>query len=140
MRTFDQLIKPEQEAAVTYCLNALLQEILEGWLRFDDPANQNDLQARIDAAFEEANRQQTPWFAGECIMEAVGDELRSMAQCNAEDASYAAEDDPPVIRLGGSPADGGDTFQPYIKDTGYATGVVNRFDYFGIHAEIVKAA
>jgi len=49
---------------------------------------------------------QTPWFAHEYIMEAVGDELRAMAQCDAEDASYAMEDDGPIVRLLGTVADG----------------------------------
>lgn len=99
MRTFEQLTKAEQEWAKEQALIDLLRAILERGLRFNDELNEDDLQARIDAAGEEAERMQTPWFAGECIMEAAGDDLRSMAQCDAEDAQYAGPDDPPVVRL-----------------------------------------
>ena len=106
MRTFGQLIGPEQEAAVEYCLTALLRAILEGGLRFNDALNGDNLQARIDQAFAEAEDMQTPWFAGEYIMEAVGEELRGMAQCDAEETQYAEDEDGPIARLMGTLADG----------------------------------
>ena len=106
MRTFGQLIAPEQAAAVEYCLTDLLRAIIEGGMRFDDTKNGDGLQGRIDKAFAEAERMQTPWFAGEYIMEAAGDDLRAMAQCDAEDTFYAADDDGPIARLTGTIAGG----------------------------------
>ena len=106
MRTFGQLIEPEQAAAVEYALTELLRAILEGGLRFDDAKNSDNLQARIDAARAKAEDLQTPWFAGEYIMEAAGDDLRAMAQCDAEDTQYAADDDGPIARLTGTVRDG----------------------------------
>lgn len=94
MRTFAQLEAPERDAAVDYCLKEILLDILKGGRRFND-----FLQDRIDAAWGEAEQMQTPWFAHEYIMEAVGDELRSMAQANAREAAYADSRDPPVIRV-----------------------------------------
>lgn len=105
MRTFSQLIAPEQAAAVEYCLTELLRAILEGGLRFNDAKNGDDLQARIDKAVAEAKRMQTPWFTGEYIIEAAGEDLRAMAQCGAEDTSYADKDDGPIVRLTGTVKD-----------------------------------
>lgn len=123
MRTFEQLTGPEQEAAVEYALTDLLRAILEEGLRFDDAKNGDDLQACIDAAFAKAERLQTPWFAGEYIMDArfdpgaghileadglwpVAEQLRGMAQCDAEDTQYASDDDGPIARLTGTLVDG----------------------------------
>ena len=66
----------------------------------DDKKNKNDLQARIDKALAEADRMQTPWFAGEYIMddEFVKQELLSMARADAEDAWYPDKTEA-VIRL-----------------------------------------
>ena len=106
MRTFGQLIAPEQAAALEYCLTDLLRAILEGGMRFDDTKNGDDLQARIDKAFAEAERMQTPWFVGEYIMEAVGFDLRAMARDDAEGTQYVNGDDPPLARITGTLADG----------------------------------
>ena len=107
MRTFGQLIAPEQAAAVEYCLTNLLRAIIEGGMRFDDEeSGDDDLQGRIDLAFAKAEDMQTPWFAGEYIMEAAGEDLRDMAQCDAEDTFYAADDDGPIARLTGTIAGG----------------------------------
>jgi hypothetical protein len=88
MRRFGDLGAEEKKAAVDECLVALLGAVVEGTVRFNDELNQTDLQAKIDAAIDEAGKMQTPWFAGEYVMEAVGDELRSMARPQAEDAYY----------------------------------------------------
>ena len=102
MRTFNQLMALEQAAAVEYTLTCLLRAILERGLRFDDATYGNNLQASIDQAFAEAERMQTPWFAGEYIMEAVGDDLKSIALCDAEDTRYGADDDGLIARLRGT--------------------------------------
>ena len=115
MRTYDQLTDEEKRQALDQELDALLGYVIEGAIRFDDEKNGDDLQAAIAEAGEEANRMQTPWFAGEYIMgakyrwsstldgpadmtETVGDHLRGMAQCSAEDALYPSPDET-IIRL-----------------------------------------
>lgn len=110
MRTYDQLTTDEQERARDKAINTLLEGILKGAIHFNDELNHDSLQAAIDGACEQANAMHTPWFASEYIMEAkfkgdglaltetVGDTLRGMALCDAEDALYpgAAER---IIRL-----------------------------------------
>ena len=115
MRTYDQLTDEEKRQALDHELNVLLEYVIEGAIRFDDEKNGDNLQAAINAAGEEANRMQTPWFAGEYIMDAtykwsstldgpadmtetVGEHLRSMAQCTVEDALYPGPDET-IIRL-----------------------------------------
>ena len=89
MKTYDQLTQPEKDAAEDKAFENILEAIIEGGIRFADEKNQDSLQARIDAAIEEANNLQTPWFAGECVMDACGDELRGMAASDAENALYS---------------------------------------------------
>lgn len=89
MKTFDELGPEEQDRAVQYCLNRLLKAVTEGAIRFDDEINGDDLQARIELAGVRAEAMRTPWFAHECVMEAVGEELSGMARCEAEDSLYA---------------------------------------------------
>lgn len=97
-KTFDQLSDAEKEKAIDHALNVLLRAVVEGAIRFNDQANSDDLQARIDQASAKAEKMQTPWFAHEYIMDAAGDDLRSMAECDAESALYATELAPQVIR------------------------------------------
>jgi hypothetical protein len=89
MKTFDQLTKEQQDSAVEYEVRELLTAILDHGIRFNDALNGDDLQARIDAAIERAERKQTPWFAHEYVMDTCGDDLRGMARCAAEDAVYS---------------------------------------------------
>lgn len=88
VKTYDQLTPEQQGKAVDMAVNSLLTAILDGAIRFADDKNQDDLQARIDAACEKANRMQTPWFADAYIMDTCADDIRGMAQCDAEDALY----------------------------------------------------
>jgi len=88
MRRYTDLTDAEKAQAVDKRLTDLLQVVAEGGIRFNDTLNGNDLQARIDTASKQAEKMQTPWFAGEYIMDAVGDDLRSMAIPDAEDAYY----------------------------------------------------
>jgi len=105
MKTYNELTDTEKIQARNASLTSLLTAITEG-LRFDDESNSNTLQASIDAAFMEAEQNQTPWFAHEFILEArytpcekgmadsdglraVRDELDGMALCDAEDALYS---------------------------------------------------
>jgi hypothetical protein len=91
MKKFNELTKSQQKKALNFFLTDLLQNIAAGIIVFNDKANGDDLQARINAAGEEADRLQTPWFIGEIIMEKCGKELTAMAQCTAEDHLYAED-------------------------------------------------
>jgi len=112
MRTYEELTPDEQEQAARQCTDELLTDITQG-LRWNDELNQNDMQAAIDRAGEKAEGMRTPWFWGEYIMdepyswdvgdgtmmsETVGDALRSMGQCEAEDALYPDKTER-IIRL-----------------------------------------
>lgn len=98
MKVYEELTEQQKEKAVDFCLSRLLDGILDGAIRFSDTQNSDDLQARIERAIREADRLQTPWFAGECIMETCAEDLRGMATCDAEDSLYA-EPGEYVIRL-----------------------------------------
>lgn len=96
MKTYEQLTPEQQAKARSQHVNHLLEAIIEGGLRFNDELNQDDLQARIDAAWAAAEKMQTPWFVSEYIMDTCRVEIEGMALCNAEDALYAEDDDPIV--------------------------------------------
>ena len=87
MRTYQELNQAEQERAREVALNELLEGVMDG-LRFNDEANGDDLQARIEAAGEKANAMQTPWFWGEYIMDTCREDFEGMAAADAEDALY----------------------------------------------------
>jgi hypothetical protein len=73
----------QKEAALVHTVNQLLNDVVQGAITFGP-----EIQAQIDAAFAKADRTQTPWFAGEHVMEACGDLLRQVAQTEAESALY----------------------------------------------------
>jgi hypothetical protein len=89
-RPYSGLSDAEQEQARERALTDLLMAVVEGAIRFNDPANGDDLQARIDRALAESERLHTPWFAGEIVMEdsVVAEAMTGMAQYDAEDAWY----------------------------------------------------
>lgn len=96
MKHYADLTEREQEAAVQHFIEVVLDEIASGAVRFNDELNHDDLQARIDAAWDEAHRLQTPWFIGSIIMETCADDIRSLAIPLAEDAIYT-EDEASVV-------------------------------------------
>lgn len=98
MRHFDDLSEPEQKTAENQAATDILKAILEGGLRFNDAANSDDFQARIDAACAKADRMQTPWFAHEYIMDTCREEIEGMARAAAEDALYPNKDEQ-IIQL-----------------------------------------
>lgn len=93
MKTYNELTPKQQENARINALEKMLKAILEGAIRFDDDLNQDNLQAKIDAAFEKSEAARTPWFAHEYIMDTCREELEGMAQCEAEDSLYAEENE-----------------------------------------------
>ncbi len=93
MKTYHQLTDEQKVAAKERALICLLEHVLDGSIRFNDEMNDDDLQKRIDAALAFAEKNHTPWFAGEYIMETCSDELKSMASCDAENALYSEPDE-----------------------------------------------
>lgn len=100
MRTYERLSHEEQAEARGHALSDLMRGILEGAIRFSDDLNGDDLQARIDAARQQAEDMQTPWFAHEYILddEVVRDALEGMALSDAQEALYPAPETL-IIRL-----------------------------------------
>lgn len=88
MKTYSELTPEQQKKAVEHFIKLDLESIIDGWLKFNDDLNGDNLQARIDAAIEKAERMRTPWFAAEYIMDSCGEEITLMAQCSAEDCLY----------------------------------------------------
>lgn len=91
MRIFTELSETEQNKAREIALNELLEGIMEGMRfssNFGSEIDGNALQTRIDAAGEEANRMQTPWFWSSYIMDTCQKDLESMAEGDAEEALY----------------------------------------------------
>lgn len=88
MKTYQDLNPEEQAKAREKALVELLKAILAGEIRFNDKLNHDDLQKRIDEAFDKAEAKQTPWFSHEYIMDTCREELEGMAAADAEDALY----------------------------------------------------
>lgn len=93
MKTYDELTAEEQGQAVTCWLVHTLKAVCEGAIVFNDEANGNDTQARIEAAAQRAEQMQTPWFTSEYIMDddVVRRILMRVALANAEDSVYLDE-------------------------------------------------
>ena len=87
MRTYQELTEDEKKRAREKALEELLEAITEG-IRFDDVANGDNLQARIDAAGEKSEAMQTPWFWTSYILDTCKEDLESMALADAEEALY----------------------------------------------------
>ena len=90
MLRFAELTPDQKEKAIGHETVEFLKGILEGAIRFDDKANRDTLQRRIDRAFAKAERLHTPWFAHEIIMEDpyCAKRIKSMAAASAESALY----------------------------------------------------
>lgn len=101
MKQFDELDATQQAWALDRARDALIRALLVEGLCFNDHANGDDLQARIDAAITRADDMQTAWFASSYLMDdpVVKSAVDAMACCDAEDALYADADDPHVIPL-----------------------------------------
>jgi len=84
MKKYNELTEEQKKTAVEKCLTNLLEAIVEGAIKFN-----KRLQKKIDHACNKANNMQTPWFYSEYIMETCGDELKEVAQINAEASLYA---------------------------------------------------
>jgi hypothetical protein len=87
MKQFHQLSPPQQERAIAIALERLLTAIAQG-LRFNDAANGNALQDRIDRAWEQATREQVPHMWGDFILTTCREDLTRVATMTARDAVY----------------------------------------------------
>jgi len=88
MKKFADLTPPQQEGAVQITLKRLVHAITEGGLRFNDAANGNHLQDRIDRAREEADRVQDPTLWARLVLERCKEDLTGIARRSAEDAVF----------------------------------------------------
>jgi len=95
MKRYKELTPTQQQRAVSTAKDDVLLDILEGNMYFYDELNNDDVQARIDAAVEKADKMQTPWFVSEYILndEVVEGVLRGIAQQYAENAIYLEFDE-----------------------------------------------
>ena len=93
MKTYNQLTEDQKTEAFNKRLSNLLEMIIEGAIVFNDNENEDDLQARINTAWEKANRMQTPWFIGEYIMDTCSEEIKGMVQCDIEEALYPEQNE-----------------------------------------------
>ena len=93
MRLYGELSEAEQKRAFAVAQERLLRAIVAGAVRFDDAANEEDLQAHLDAAIGQAEALGTPWFAPEYVLDAARAEIGGMAQADAEGAFYPDLDD-----------------------------------------------
>ena len=115
MKRFEELTQEQKDEAVETFTGELLEAIVGGLIRFDDEKNGDTFQAAIDLATAKASEMQTPWFAGEYVMDArfypgdghiveddglypVSNHIRGMATVDAEDAFYL-EDGETAIAL-----------------------------------------
>lgn len=92
MKTFNQLEDGQKAKAVAESLRRILIAITSGGLRFNDVANGNDLQARIDSVLEEA---ESPGFSGDVntlLLLKCQKELAAIARLAARDAVYVEND------------------------------------------------
>lgn len=87
---YEDLSEEEKGKALTKCLNELVRLIVEGGIRFDDEKNDEPIQKHIDDAFAKAEGLQTPWFAGEIMLEDkwLYEKLKAFALADAQEAVY----------------------------------------------------
>jgi hypothetical protein len=84
LKTFNELTDAQRSRAVEEALRRILEAIAHRGLRFNDFANGNDLQARIDAAFARAGEDDAAWRL--LVMASCSSELTRLALMSARDA------------------------------------------------------
>ena len=101
---FDDLSMVDKRRSIKYFMNKLINRLVGREITFDDKANKDDFQARVDAAIEKAEDNRTPWFAGEYMLEDsyLEEMIYAMARSDAKSAIYLHDDDEDinVVRLG----------------------------------------
>jgi len=83
MRTYKELNPQEQEQAQSRCLELVLREVT-----YDPHVVDDELAKKVELAYERAESMQTPWFAGEYIMDTCEVELKALALEHAQQALY----------------------------------------------------
>ena len=89
MKTYNQLTEEQRKKAIQRAATLVLTDIIENGLRFNDELNGDNLQARIDKAFEKAEAMRTPWFAHEYVLDTCREDIESLANPIAKDALYS---------------------------------------------------
>lgn len=92
MKTYAQLTKAQREVAVERSLNEFLVSVCEGSIELE-----GSLGEMVDKAVAKADRNMTPWFVGEFIMETCGEDFKAIAKSLAKERLYAEEGDPKVV-------------------------------------------
>jgi hypothetical protein len=92
---YKELNDAQKEEALEHFIKEELTFLIEGF-RYDDAANGDNFQAKVDSALAEADAMQTPWLAGEIIMAKCGKELQALALGQATDAIYCGSGGAPV--------------------------------------------
>jgi len=95
MKPFGELTPEQQNKALITALNQVLEDFIEGDMRFGE-TRLDDL---LDKAWDEARAMQTPWFVCEYVMDKplLVEATNRLARACAVAAMYAEPGDPEVI-------------------------------------------
>jgi hypothetical protein len=86
LKKFCELTPHQRERAVEEALRRILLAVTDGGLRFNDLANANDLQARIDAARVRSEQHEQDFTTA--VLLTCSGELGALARMSARDAIY----------------------------------------------------
>ena len=90
MKKFQELTEQQKERAVEESFRRVVKAITHGGLTFNDVANGDDLQARIEIAREEAG--DDLYLFGVLISLRCAAEISTLAEMSARDAVYVQGD------------------------------------------------
>ncbi len=94
--SFGELDSTRQTAAVKDATTAVLTDIVEGRIVFDDQG----VQKKVDDAMQYAQDvMRTPWFAHEYVMDKIGAQINAMGNAMAAACLYAPPGTPDIVRL-----------------------------------------
>lgn len=86
MKSFADLTDDQRSLAIEESLRRVVRAVTEGGLRFNDLANGNDLQNRIDRARIQAEEEPVAW--AHLVLESCHGDLVKLAVMSAQDAVY----------------------------------------------------
>lgn len=89
MTKYIELTESLCQQAIARALAHILQAVTDGNLHFDDLANGNNLQERIDHTCAVAEREQAPQLCGEHVMRLCRVELTALAERTAQTSVYS---------------------------------------------------
>lgn len=88
MKRYSELTQEQQRRAVRLAFDRLLDAVSNRGLRFNDIANGNRLQERIDACIEKAEREQLDHMIPEYVAAACMEDLVQLAEQTARNAVF----------------------------------------------------